>query len=355
MDQYLEKLEVFYDEKMKYLTRRNKYIRCKGCETEKAFQEDKDEIILSCGSGKTDKCGPQIIIKLPKYIHYENSIDELKQSLNEEYNWDVLQKFLDVSDKAKESEEKQKKINEEIARIEKLFFEKNMALKQEQLQKFYDQRIQKTKQCRDIMKKLKTEGKNEGEMRKYISLVQEINKDYEQIQELMKDMNPFLMEQEPEVIIQNEDYEYKKIESLDESQLIEKIFNMFIENDGIITRKDYMDMKEEGGFNTEWGSTLFSSLQQTKNHPWKKKEQEKYGSIIIQPNSTDPDQIECSKKWMEYLTTNQYKAGMKVSWMYKDQKKLGTIKELKGKGALVEDEKGKQRIRALKGLTIEEN
>ena len=46
---------------------------------------------------------------------------------------------------------------------------------------------------------------------------------------------------------------------------------------------------------------------------------------------------------------------MKVSWMYKDKKKLGTIKELKGKGALVEDEKGKERIRALKELTIERN
>ena len=51
MDQYLENLEVFYDEKMKYLTKRNKFINCQTCDTEKIFKESKEELILSCGSG----------------------------------------------------------------------------------------------------------------------------------------------------------------------------------------------------------------------------------------------------------------------------------------------------------------
>ena len=46
---------------------------------------------------------------------------------------------------------------------------------------------------------------------KYITLVQEINKEYEQIQDLMKDIHPFLIDQEPEVIILHENYEYKKV------------------------------------------------------------------------------------------------------------------------------------------------
>jgi hypothetical protein len=144
MDEYLQTLEVFYDQKIKYLTRKDKFIRCPNCENGKEFIEEKDKLQLSCGSKQGD-CGPQIIIKLPKYIHYETKLDELRDSLNDEYNWDALQKFLDVGDKATKYDEKQKRINEEITRIERLFFEKNMEMKQTQLQTFYDQRIRKTK------------------------------------------------------------------------------------------------------------------------------------------------------------------------------------------------------------------
>ena len=122
MDQYLEKLEVFYDQKMKYLTKKDKFIKCQKCEGDKILKESKDELILTCGSDKEDQCGPQIIIKLPKYIHYENKVNELKEGLNDEYNWDILQKFFDVSEEAKKSEERQEKINEEIKRIEQLYF-----------------------------------------------------------------------------------------------------------------------------------------------------------------------------------------------------------------------------------------
>ena len=368
MDQYLETLGMFYDEKMKYLTKKDKYIRCKSCDTEKEFQENVEELILSCGSGKNDECGPQIIIKLPKYIHYETEIGALKEQMNDEYNWEALQNYLDVEKDAKTSEEKRKTITEEIQRIEQLFFKKNMEMKQQKIQEFYDERIRKTKQCKVFMKELNKETdeqKRKEYLHKYITLIQEMNKEYERMTELLKDIDPYLVNQEPDITIKHDKFEYKKEKGkrdkkegkeFIEEQLIEKIFNLFIENDGIITREDYIDMKEEGDFKTEWGSTLLNSLQlKTKNHPWKKKEQEKYGPIINEPSSTDPDQIECSKKWMEYLTTKQFKAGMKVSWMYKDKKKLGTIKELKGKGALVEDEKGKERIRALKELTIERN
>tara|TARA_B100000575_G_C23101856_1_gene635726 strand:+ start:714 stop:1541 length:828 start_codon:yes stop_codon:yes gene_type:complete len=275
MDKYLETLGIFYDEKMKYLTGKDKYIRCQSCDTQKTFQEGKDALILSCGS---DKCDPQIIIQLPKYLHFETSINKLKKELNDEYNWDTLKHFLDVEKNAIESEEKRKKINDEIDRIENLFFKKNMEMKERELQKFYDSRISKTKECKNIMKNIKSETiseeKRKEELRNYINLVQEINKEYEEILELVKDIDPFLMDKEPEIIIQHDDVEYKK------------------------EKKKKMEMEGEG--------------------------------------------------------VGDYKEGMKVSWMYKEKKKFGTVKELKGKGALIEDEKGKQRIRALKGLTIED-
>ena len=291
MDQYLEKLEVFYDQKMKYLTKKDKFIKCQKCEGGKNFKESKDEIILSCGSDKGDQCGPQIIIKLPKYMHYENKINKLKEGLNDEYNWEILQKFFNVSEEAKKSEERQEKINEEIRRIEQLYFEKNMALKQEQIQIFYDQRIRKTKECNEIIKKLNEEGEEQkADLRKkYITLVQEINNEYEQIQELMKDINPFLIDQEPEVIILHENYEYKKV----------------------------------------------------KKEKKKKEKKEKKEGVVEKEDDEEND--------------TKFKEGMKVSWMYKETKKMGVIKELKEKGALVVDDKGRERPKPFNKLTIEDN
>ena len=96
MDEYLKALEVFYDEKMKYLSHKDKYISCNRCSSNRVFKENNQEIVLSCGSGKDDECGDQIIIKLPKYIHYETKLKELKDSFNEEYNWETLQRFFEV-------------------------------------------------------------------------------------------------------------------------------------------------------------------------------------------------------------------------------------------------------------------
>ena len=165
-----------------------------------------------------------------------------------------------------------------------------------------------------------------------------------------------LEEEEPEVTIKHDNYEYKKVKKERvEEQLIEQILKGFIEKNGIITREDYIDMKEEGGFKTEWGSTLLNSLQKTKYNIWKKKEQEKYGSIIKEPESTNPDQIECSEKWMEYLTSKQFKKGMKVSWMKDDKRKYGVIKNIKGNNYIIQDKR--KRIHQLKisDLFIEES
>ena len=83
MDEYLQKLELFYDEKMKYLTKKDKYTMCNDCDTKKQFIETNEKLILSCGSEKGE-CGPQIIIKLPKHLHYEKHLDSLRESINDE-------------------------------------------------------------------------------------------------------------------------------------------------------------------------------------------------------------------------------------------------------------------------------
>ena len=48
---------------------------------------------------------------------------------------------------------------------------------------------------------------------------------------------------------------------------------------------------------------------------------------------------------------DKFQVGDKVSWIFKGKMKYGTILEIKGKGALVQDEKGKEKIRLLSTIT----
>ena len=199
---------------------------------------------------------------------------------------------------------------------------------------------------------------------KYIRLIQEINKEYEQIQELIKDTNPFLTKQEAVVTLRHENYEYKKLKKekgsgIKKVQLIDRIMDAFVKNDGILTKKEYKNVR--GDYKTEWGIQLFKHLLVLKRNPddppnpadrWKKEEQEKYGPIIKDPGNK-PTQIELSNAWREILI-KEFEIGSKVSWVYKDKKKSGIIRELKEKGALVVDEKDKESIRPFNKLTIED-
>ena len=62
MDDYLQKLELFYDEKMKFSTKKDKYIKCEGCNGNKEIIETGEKLILSCEGDKD--CGIQIEIIL---------------------------------------------------------------------------------------------------------------------------------------------------------------------------------------------------------------------------------------------------------------------------------------------------
>tara|TARA_Y100000389_G_scaffold204449_1_gene257071 strand:- start:1289 stop:2887 length:1599 start_codon:yes stop_codon:yes gene_type:complete len=364
MDEYLQTLEIFYDEKMKYLTKKDKYIKCNECSDDKTFTEKDNKLILSCGK-EDGECGPQIIIELPEYIHYESKLNELRVSLNNQYNWEALEKYLNVTKEHDESKEKQKKINEEIIRIEKLFFEKNMEMKQKELQKFYDQRIKQTKKCKEIQKKLLNDELNDiqkKELRQeYVKTVQEINKEYQDIKELIEDINPFLENKLPKVTIKHENYIYEKKKVKKSSDrdfeeiLIDKILQSFVDNDNILTKENYLELR--GTHKTPWGTGLFRVLDIDKSgkkgKPWKHREQKKHGPIIVYPRNPEPKSISLTNKWVKLLALG-FTVGDKVSWVFKGNTKYGTIIEVKGKGALVRDEKGNEKIRLLKSLIIEE-
>ena len=126
-----------------------------------------------------------------------------------------------------------------------MFFDTNIAFKEEEIQRFYNERIKKSQRCKLIQKELKSEDQgNRGELKnEYITLVQEMNKEYEEIQELVKILNPFLLEKEPNVSILYEKYKYKKVKKdkgsgIKKIQLIDRIKDAFVKNDGILTKKE---------------------------------------------------------------------------------------------------------------------
>ena len=135
MDRYFQKLGVYYDEKIKFLSGKDKFISCNKCDSKKEFKETFEKLVFTCGS--KGKCGDQIIITFPKYTHCESTLRELREELNTGLNWTSIHNFLDVSKELEDSEEKNKRINNEILSIEELFYEKNMKIKEKLLQKFY--------------------------------------------------------------------------------------------------------------------------------------------------------------------------------------------------------------------------
>jgi ribA/ribD-fused uncharacterized protein len=368
MDEYLQNLEIFYDQKMKYLSKKEKFIRCNECDDKKEFKEEENKLILSCGSDKGE-CGPQIIIKLPKYIHYETKLDELRESIENEYNWEALQNYLEVSGEVKESKENKKKITEEISRIEGLFFKKNMEMKQKQLQSFYDQRIRKTKKCKEIGKELKKEGLTEEQKKElrqeYIRNVQEMNTEYSDIKELMDDINPFLTEEEHEVTIKHENYEYTKetgvpTRSGSKTTLMSRYGILYImyeinELNSVLLSKIYKQnellYKITGGL---FGSSNYKEQMRTRLSEMTK---QGYISRISDGVFKIEDK---GKRFLDDVKQKELKdnpekfeIGSRVSWIYNEKKKYGTIKEIKGLGAWVEDEKGKRIKKRFAKLMIE--
>jgi ribA/ribD-fused uncharacterized protein len=204
VDEYLESIELFYDEKVKYLSMKDKYISCNNCPNEKTFLEKYDEVSLNCG-GDGKECGVKISIKFPKYLHYERDIKALNDKLIEEINLEEINKYIDVSSKLKEQNIKKKIIEEQVSEITEKFYKINVENKKEHIYKFYKNRVDKTKKCKEIQKKLK-EPILDGTLKKslrveYINLVKQLNIEYREVNEMINTFNPYLQIESPIVEI----------------------------------------------------------------------------------------------------------------------------------------------------------
>ena len=215
VDEYLESIELFYDEKVKYLSMKDKFISCNNCPNEKEFKEKYDEVSLNCGGGGKE-CGVKISIKFPKYLHYERDIKSLNDKLREEINFEEINKYIDVSSKLKEQNIKKKIIEEQVSKITEKFYKINVENKKEHIYKFYKSRIEKTKKCKELQKKLKDpvlDGTLKKSLRiEYINLVKQLNIEYREVNEMINTFNPYLQIESPAVEIDIKDLENKQME-----------------------------------------------------------------------------------------------------------------------------------------------
>ena len=207
MDHYLETIGLFYDEKVKFLSNKDNFIKCNGCPEMKEFKETSKELKLTCGESGKGECGVQITIKFPKYINYENEISILKDKMNEGLNWKSINNYIDVKDKLKNKNEKNKKYKEEIDKIVETFNKVNLDHKKEKLQKFYDNRISYIKECKDLQYKLKRGDGDDitkkGYTEEYVKKVLLMNSEYSEINNLIKELDNFYMDEKPIVKIIN--------------------------------------------------------------------------------------------------------------------------------------------------------
>lgn len=230
IEEYLESIELFYDEKVKYLSRKDNFISCNNCPNEKTFLEKYDEVSLNCGGGGED-CGVKISIKFPKYLHYERDIKALNDKLNEEINLEEINKYIDVSSKLKEQNIKKKIIEEQVSDITEKFYKINVENKKEHIHKFYKSRVEKTKKCKEIQKKLKDpilDGTLKKSLRvEYINLVKKLNEEYREVNEMINTFNPYFQIESPTVKIdikglENKQKKSKKKKDEDEKKKDEK-------------------------------------------------------------------------------------------------------------------------------------
>jgi len=179
MDQ--DYLNIIY----KYYNEKNSNKKCKGCKSEKIFEELNDRIIYSCGDSDDKNCGIQLDIELPEYYNYHN-LGYLKRYINEKINTKILSKYIDIPIDDNKSE------REYIRKINKLFDEQNNMISKEEL-------------INDIVLKRKRlySELDINDKKKYVKKMSEINTLYKELLEIINNISDIIITIEPKILKNN--------------------------------------------------------------------------------------------------------------------------------------------------------
>ena len=161
MDEYLEHFTLFHDQKHKFLSGKEQYIKCSDSDSMKKFIEGKT-LILSCGaSDDSSKYGIQFKVTLPSYINRELEIIDLKKKLikgldSKGFNFNILHKY-DLISNIKENQEYIEEIQKNIDIINKEYTKINLGEKNKKIKEFYKNRINLSKDLKQKENRIKLE------------------------------------------------------------------------------------------------------------------------------------------------------------------------------------------------------
>ena len=99
----------------------------------------------------------------------------------------------------------------------------------------------------------------------------------------------------------------------------------------------------------EKGNIPFSERKVNRYLKERKEEEEKMGRMKEMMVPEYKDRIDASLS----LPTPEFTVGSRISWIYRGEKRFGTIVEIKGKGAMIRTDEGKELIKRFKDLTFE--
>ena len=311
----------FYSDLFKYQTGKKNAMKCKGCNTDKRFIINNDELIFSCGpkNNPNKKCGIQYTIKLPKYVKFSDLYEVYNENIHGSmkyskdllgYDLETLSQKMNVSKELESQKMLIKDSAEKLKRLTEDYIQTNHLDEYiETLETLSEKRNKNSYEKSKIKELLKDETLSEPEKKelkkKYAVLVNENKEFMDMIIKLRKPNTDFICVKTSECIHNDTTKESPKLpkdktKNDDSDKLIDLILDLFTANDGKLTKNDYRKMIKREGFKTLWGKTLFNSLQKGE-HSWKSELQETHGSIINPPESRNPDSIELASSWRRYL------------------------------------------------------
>ena len=363
MDEYLEHYKLFYEQKLNIQSKNPLHSKCKGCESDKTFSEDLKELSISCGDDDDDNCGEQFKVMLPSYIHKDKSIKELYDNLksgydNSGYNYTVLHKYniIDSHEKGDQFVDEQK---EAIKTINDKY-EETLGDTGDKIKEFYANRMNLLALSRQIMNTIKTTEDDDElikeKRREYFGIVKQLNNEYFDIHESFKDVDQYLMIEDPEVEIINENYKEnlkpnkknKKnnktfISACDKIMCPEKIYNNKDFKSWAV--KNHPDKKK--GKNDEENDAINSKFQEVSDCrdkgkycteedlvpiPKKKKKKKKEKQSDVKAPKADTAEINVKEDTdKKELTIKDFKVGDNVEWKKNNKTFTGVVTKVNSK------------------------
>lgn len=219
-EEYEKLFTKFYSDFFKFKNGKQSNLKCPGCQHNKRFIFNDNELIYSCGPKTDPKCGKQYTIKLPKYIHYRTLRKVYEENMNGSFKYhknDVMQ--YDLSEYSKrmdlktEFEEQRKIIKESSDNLKRLIDDytqtNNLDEYIDDLKTLSEKRYKNSIEKQKIMRSIKEDELSEPEKvvlrRKYAVLIKENDEFIELINKLNKEENDFIMIEKSDCTVHKND------------------------------------------------------------------------------------------------------------------------------------------------------